>query len=63
MNPPPFKRSSTISALLVELAVELADELLHAERFHVRHVDVADLAARELVDELAVVLDPRLLAQ
>jgi hypothetical protein len=49
--------------LLVELAVELPHELLHAERIHVRQVYIGDLAADGLVDDRTVVIDPSLLAQ
>src|SRR5215469_2450459 len=38
----------------VELRIELAHELLHAERLHVRHVDVTDPTSGETVDGLAV---------
>ena len=46
----------------VELRIELPDELLHPERFHVGHVDISDLAAGELIDDLAIMIDPVLLA-
>ena len=49
--------------LLVELRVELPDELLHAQAAHIGQVDIGDLAAGGLVDDLAVVIDPGLLAQ
>ena len=45
-----------------ELGVELAHELLQAELFHVRQVDVANSAAGEFVDDRAVVVDPGLFA-
>jgi hypothetical protein len=63
MKPPPFQRSSMISACLSELGVELPHELLQAELLHVGHVDIADLAAGQLVDHGAVVGDPGRLAQ
>ena len=49
--------------LLVELAIELANELLQPKLLHVRHVDIADLAAGKLVYHRLVAGDPIGLAQ
>src|SRR6185437_2957503 len=48
--------------VLVELPVELADELLHAERAHVRQIDIGNPAPGKPIDPLTVVRDPGVLA-
>src|SRR5205823_1789558 len=49
--------------LSVHLRVELADELLCAQRLHIGKVDVSDFSARHSVHNRPVLIDPVLLAE
>jgi hypothetical protein len=44
--------------LFIELCIELPDELIHAQGFHVGHVNVTDLSIGFLIYDFPVMINP-----